>query len=450
MGHLIPLIEFAKRLVLRHDFSFTFFIPVLESQNSILQALPNSITAISIPPINFDDLPEDSGTETRISLTVTRSVPFLRDSLRALAKTTRLVAMVIDIFGTDAFDVALEFNMLPYIFLPSTAMGLCFIFHLPKLHETYSGEYRDLPEPIKLPGCVPVHGRDFPDALQDRKSEAYKWSIHHFKRFNMAHGILVNSFLEFEPGPFEVLMKEGSSLPPVYPVGPLIRAGEADGVAGSECLRWLDQQPRLSVLFVSFGSGGTLSHEQFNELAHGSEMSGQRFIWALKSPHEKSADASFFSAQSIKDPFDFLPEGFLDRTKKLGLMVPSWAPQAQILAHGSTGGFITHCGSGSILESIAGGVPLIAWPLFAEQKMIAVLLTEDLKVAIRVKPDENRLVGRYQITKHIVNLIEGEDGKRIRNKLVQLKDAAAGALSENGSSMNSFDKLAKIWSNHKN
>lgn len=111
--------------------SFTFFLLVLETQNSILQALPNSITAIFFPPINLDDLPEDCGTETRISLTVTRSLPFLRDSLSALAKTTRLVAMVIDIFGTNTFDVALEFNMLPYIFLPSMAMGLCFIFHLP-------------------------------------------------------------------------------------------------------------------------------------------------------------------------------------------------------------------------------------------------------------------------------------------------------------------------------
>lgn len=97
--------------------------------------------------------------------------------------------------------------MLPYIFLPSMAMGLCFIFHLPKLHETYSGEYRDLPEPIKLPGCVPVHGRDFPDALQDRKSESYKWSIHQFKRFNMAHGMLgsspklQNPVVNCRPGP---------------------------------------------------------------------------------------------------------------------------------------------------------------------------------------------------------------------------------------------------------
>lgn len=60
-------------------------------------------------------------------------------------------------------------------------------------------------------------------------------------------------------------MKEGSYLPRVYPVGRLIRADEADGVTGSKCLRWLDQQPHLSILFVSFGSGGTLSYQKFNE-----------------------------------------------------------------------------------------------------------------------------------------------------------------------------------------
>ena len=70
-------------------------------------------------------------------------------------------------------------------------------------------------------------------------------------------------------------------------------------------------------------SGGTLSHEQLNELALGLEMSGQRFLWAVRSPHETALNASFFSILSIKDPFDFLPKGFLERTKGVGLVVPS-------------------------------------------------------------------------------------------------------------------------------
>lgn len=75
-------------------------------------------------------------------------------------------------------------------------------------------------------------------------------------------------------------------------------------------------------------------------------------------------------------------------------MVPSWAPQAQVLAHDSTGGFVTHCGWKSTLESIVHCLPLIAWTLYAEQKMTAVMLTDDLKVAFRPQANENGLVGR--------------------------------------------------------
>ena len=88
-------------------------------------------------------------------------------------------------------------------------------------------------------------------------------------------------------------------------------------------MRWLDKQPNGSVLYVSFGSGGTLSYEKLNELALGLEMSRQRFLWVDRSPHEIATNASFFSVQSIKDPFDFLPKGFLERTKDVGLVVPS-------------------------------------------------------------------------------------------------------------------------------
>ncbi|KAK7845199.1 hydroquinone glucosyltransferase [Quercus suber] len=157
--------------------------------------------------------------ETQITLTVTRSLLALRDSFKVLAETTRLVALVANLFGIDAFDVAKEF-------------------------ETY--------------------------------------------------------FMDLEPGAFEDLKKGGKGKPQVYFVGPLIRSISDHGADESECLRWLDKQPNGSVLYVSFGSGRTLSNQQLNELALGLEMSGQRFLWVVKSPHETAANASYFSVQSIK------------------------------------------------------------------------------------------------------------------------------------------------------
>ncbi|KAK9274605.1 hypothetical protein L1049_021854 [Liquidambar formosana] len=327
-------------------------------------------------------------------------------------------------------------------------MALSLMLHLPKLDQTFSCEYGELPEPVSLPGCTPLHGRDFVDPLQDRSNQAYRLILQIAKRHRLAAGILVNSFLDLEPGAFKALREEGSGMPAVYPVGPLIQAGSASEGDGSGCLRWLDEQPRGSVIFVSFGSGGTLSHEQLNELAFGLEKSGQRFLWVVRSPHEKAANATYFSAQSINDPFDFLPKGFLDRTKGLGLVVPSWAPQIQVLSHGSIGGFLTHCGWNSSLESIVHGVPLIGWPLYAEQKMNAVLLSEDLKVARRVKMNKNGIVEGEEIAKYFRELI-GEEGKVLRNKMRDLKDAAAMVLSEDGSSTKSLAEVAQIWMNQK-
>ncbi|KAB1215466.1 Hydroquinone glucosyltransferase [Morella rubra] len=453
MGHLIPLVELAKRLVVQHDLFITFILPTdgssTKPQEAVLEALPDSISYIFLPPANFDDLPEDVSIETRISLSLSRSLPALRDSFKNLSGSTRLVALVVDLFGTDAFDVAKEFGVPSYIFFPTTAMCLSFVFYLPELDESCSCEFRDLPQPFKLPGCVPVHANDLMDPLQNRKDEAYRLVLHISKKYPLASGIMVNSFFDLEPGAFKAMGegKEGK-LPPIYPVGPLVKSSSDHGTDGSESLIWLDKQPKESVLFVSFGSGGTLSHDQLNELALGLEVSGQRFLWVVRSPNEKSANATYFSAQSIKDPWDFLPKGFLERTKGVGLVVSSWAPQVQILKHASTGGFLTHCGWNSSLESIVYGVPLIAWPLYAEQRTNSVLLADDLKVALRVKYNDNGLVGHKDIANYARSLIEGDEGKLLRSKMKELKDAAEVALSQEGSSTKSLAEVAEIWKSH--
>lgn len=211
MGHLIPLVEFAKRIVHRHNFAVTFIIPtdgpLPETSKSFLDSLPAGISYLLLSPVNFDDLPPDVKIETRICLTIVRSLPFLRDAVKNLIATTKLTALVVDLFGTDAFDVAVEFKISPYIFYPSTAMCLSLFFHLPKLDETVSCEYRDVPDPIQFPGCIPIYGKDFLAPAQDRKNDAYKWLLHQAKRYRLAEGIMVNTFYELEEGPIKALQE---------------------------------------------------------------------------------------------------------------------------------------------------------------------------------------------------------------------------------------------------
>ncbi|OIT29409.1 PREDICTED: hydroquinone glucosyltransferase-like [Nicotiana attenuata] len=446
MGHLIPLVEFSKRLISQHQFSVTLILPtdgpISNSQKIFLSSLPSCMDYHLLPPVNFDNLPLDVKIETRISFTVTRSLPSLREVFKTLVESKKVVAFVVDLFGTDAFNVAIDFNVSPYIFFPSTAMALSLFLYLPKLDATVSCEYRDLPDPIQIPGCIPIHGKDLLDPVQDRKNEAYKWLLHHSKRYRMAEGVVANSFKELEGGAIKALQEEEPGKPPVYPVGPLIQMDSGSKVDGSGCLTWLDEQPLGSVLYISYGSGGTLSHEQLIEVASGLEMSEQRFLWVIRCPNDSVANATYFNVQDSANPLEFLPKGFLERTKGLGLVVPNWAPQAQILSHGSTGGFLTHCGWNSTLESVVHGVPLIAWPLYAEQKMNAVVLTEDIKVALRPKANENGLVGRLEIAKVVKGLMEGEEGKGVRTRMRDLKDAAARVLSQDGSSTKALAELA--------
>ncbi|XP_042480028.1 hydroquinone glucosyltransferase-like [Macadamia integrifolia] len=453
LGHLIPLTQVARQLVDYHHFSVTFIIPtdgtISKAEKAVLDSLPKSINSIVLPPVSFDDLPNDIKIETRIILTMTRSNPSLREALKVLTSTNCVSALIVDLFGIEAMDIAREFNVSPYIFYPTTAMCLSLFLHFPKLDELYSCEYRDMPEPVELPGCVPLYGEEFLDPAQDRKNEAYKGLIDNCKRYRSAEGILVNTFVALEPGAIKAL-KDGvdPTIPPIYPIGPLIQNSSREAAGESECLKWLDGQPSGAVLYVSFGTGGALSPEQLNELALGLELSEQNFLWVLKSPTLTAADANYFTVQSIEEPLAFLPRGFLERTKGRGMIVPSWAPQIQVLSHSSTGGFLTHCGWNSTLESVVHGVPLIVWPLYAEQKMNAKMLAEEgLKVALKPKAGGNGIIERAEIATVVRRLMEGDEGKKIRIRMRLLKEATAMVLSEDGSSRKALSEVCNKWKN---
>ncbi|KAG5002186.1 hypothetical protein JHK85_023855 [Glycine max] len=444
-SHLLSLIEFSKRLIHHSNgLQVTCMIPTLDSPSepsqAILQTLPSTIHSIFLPSIHFNKETQ-TPIAVQVQLAVTHSLPFIREALKTISLSSRLVAMFADMFASDALICAKELNLLSFVYFPSSAMTLSFCFYLPKLDQTFPSEFKDLTEPIEIPGCVPIYGKDLPKPVQDRTGQMYEFFLKRCKQLHETDGVLVNSFKGIEEGPIRALVEEGNGYPNVYPIGPIMQTGLGNLRNGSESLRWLENQVPNSVLYVSFGSGGTLSKDQLNELAFGLELSGEKFLWVVRAPSE-SANSSYLNSQS-DDSLRFLPEGFIERTKEeQGLVVPSWAPQVQVLAHKATGGFLTHCGWNSTLESIMNGVPLIVWPLFAEQRMNAVTLTDDLKVALRPKANENGLVGREEVAKVVRKLIKGEEGREIGGRMQKLKNAAAEALEEEGSSTKTLIQFA--------
>ncbi|XP_074573721.1 hydroquinone glucosyltransferase-like [Curcuma longa] len=448
-GHLIPLAKLAELLVHRHGFTVTFILFADHAQSACLRSFPaSSFSSVQLPPVPLDDLPSDAQVETRLAAMVERSAPGVHDVLRRLKTTTHLVAYVIDIFGTATLPAAKQLGVPRFLFCTTNFFALSFLFHLPELDRTTSCEYRDLPEPVAFPGCLPLRGEDFLQPIQDRTDDAYRCVLDICRGIREVDSILVNSFVELEPAACEALKSER---PPAIPVGPVVTRNRREDTAKGDhsYLQWLDYQPRGSVLFVSFGSGGTLSTEQMRELAFGLEQSGQRFVWVVRCPNDRETSGAFFQLSGLgaDDPLAYLPEGFLARTRGTGVVVPLWVLQVELLAHPATGGFLSHCGWNSTLESVAHGVPMIAWPLYAEQRVNAVLLSEGAGVALRPKK-RTGLVGRETVAEVVKELFEGEEGKRVREKVQQLKEAAARAAeSEDGSSYKALADVVKKWKN---
>ncbi|KAK4267854.1 hypothetical protein QN277_024582 [Acacia crassicarpa] len=453
-SHLVPIIELSKRLVHLHpDFHVTCIIPSLgslsSSSKSYLQTLPPNINPIFLPPVPINNMPHFG---LQIQHTVTLSLPHIRETLKSLMSSSNnnvIAALIADTFAVEVLDIASELNISSYMYVPLSAMVLSFYLYLPKLDYEIvsSSEFRDLQDPIEIPGCVPVHGRDLSDSVHDRSSVVYKQYLERCRRLSLADGVLVNSFTELEAQTIKALQEEAKEKkqPRIYPVGPILHSGSGSDEDRSGCLNWLNNQQPRSVLYVSFGSGGTLSQEQLNELAFGLELSRERFLWVVRPP-SNNPSAAYLDNSNEQNPLDFLPEGFLERTKEKGFVIPSWAPQIQILSHSSTGGFLSHCGWNSVLESVQNGVPLMAWPLFAEQRTNAVLLTDGLKVALRPKGDENGIVGREEIAELVKSLMKGEEGNEIRKRMSVLRDASANALKEeDGSSTETLLQLALQW-----
>ncbi|KAK1351615.1 Glycosyltransferase [Heracleum sosnowskyi] len=200
------------------------------------------------------------------------------------------------------------------------------------------------------------------------------------------------------------------------PVGLLVPEELEDTDESTETIQFLDKKDESSVVFVSFGSEYFLSKEEIQEIASGLELSNLNFIWVVRFPFGENMKLE-----------EALPLGFLDKVGDKGLVMEGWAPQAKILSHSSTGGFVSHCGWGSIMESMMFGVPVIAMPMHLDQPFNAKVMKE-VGVGQEVETDENGRFKREEIAKVIRNVVVEESGETIRRKAKEMSEK----IRENG------------------
>lgn len=152
-------------------------------------------------------------------------------------------------------------------------------------------------------------------------------------------------------------------------MGPLVEEQEEDIVVLAESFeKWLNKKEKRSCILVSFGSEFYLSKGDMEEIAHGLELSHVNFIWVVRFPGSGEQGERKKKKNVVEEE---LPKGFLERVGERGMVVEEWVPQVQILKHRSTGGFLSHCGWSSVLESIKSGVPIIAAPMQLDQPLNA-------------------------------------------------------------------------------
>ncbi|GAB2302734.1 hypothetical protein Dimus_036729 [Dionaea muscipula] len=222
----------------------------------------------------------------------------------------------------------------------------------------------------------------------------------------------------------------------IVPVGPLIQEEEKDDqveAAIDYYMRWLDKKEPLSTVFVSFGSEYSSSKDEMEEVAKGLELLSEEvnFIWVIRF-HKGGRE------QRIpKGAEEELPSGFLERVGERGLIVEGWAPQVKLLSHPAIGGFVSHCGWSSTIESMWLGVPIIAMPMQFDQPLNARLVAATGVGMVVERDDEGRFRGE-EIAKVISMVVVEKTGESVRRKAKELRDIMGNKGDEE------IDELARV------
>ncbi|XP_010676160.2 7-deoxyloganetin glucosyltransferase [Beta vulgaris subsp. vulgaris] len=458
-GHINPMLQLAKLL---HSKGFHItFVNTEYNHNRLVRSRGREAVA-DRPSFRFETItdgmpPSDDvdSTQDIPSLCISTEKHCLGPFKRLLARLNEagdvppVSCVVSDGAMFFTIDAAEELGIPEVLFWTASACGFLGYAQYGKIIELGLAPFKDANFSTNgdleavldwVPGMKNIRLRDIPSFIRttdpNEPTVAYiQRLVHHSKR---AAAIIFNSFDALED---DVLRSISSNFPPTYALGPLHLLLESMEAINEEtksistslwkedphCLEWLDSYEPNSVVYVNFGSITVMTNDQLIEFAWGLANSNQPFLWIAR-PDLVIGDSAV------------LPPDFLEETKNRGL-ITSWCDQEHVLAHPAIGGFLTHCGWNSTIETLINGVPIVCWPFFAEQQTNC--WYSCTKWGIGMEIDAN--VKRSEVERQVRELMEGEQGKEMKRNAMKWKKLAYEATAvSTGSSYNNLDEVIKI------
>ncbi|XP_057442283.1 UDP-glycosyltransferase 71K1-like [Lotus japonicus] len=445
IGHLNSALEFAKLLINTDNHLSITLLNIKHPGTPFSGSYIRSVLA-SQPQIQIIDLPEvkppqnQPATASSLWNFMEGIKPHVKSTLQNIlssylnSHSNTVVGLVLDFLCAPMVDVGKDLGIPSYLFNPSNAGFLILLLHLQKLQIEDLLRYSD-PE-MCVPGFPsPVPSSVMPGPFYTRDEEGVVGCCNFAKKFTETKGIIINTLSELERYAIDALTD--AQTPPIYAVGPLINHKchpnpNLEQAQHDLIMKWLDEQPDSSVVFLCFGSRGSFDPSQTREIALGLQHSGVRFLWALRSPPTNDNEEKT------------LPEGFLEwmELEGRGMLCGSWAPQVDVLAHRAIGGFVSHCGWNSILESLWFGVPILTWPIYAEQQLNAFRMVREWGLAVELRVDYREgsaLVMAEEIEKGLKHFMERDS--MVYKKVQEMKEMARKAVLSGGSSFISVRRL---------
>ncbi|KAH6779732.1 hypothetical protein C2S52_010969 [Perilla frutescens var. hirtella] len=402
-GHISPYLELAKRLTKRN------FIIHLCSTPANFQSIEHNIGekyAASIRRVDLNlttsflprRLHTTNGLPPELMPKLKHSLDLAMPDFRRILADVKPDLLIYDFLQPWAPRLAKACGVPAVEFITSSATMNAYLFHF-------------FSKPDAVFPFEEIYYRDYEFVYRD-KLLASDESV----RKNAFEGIqrssdvvLIKGFREIESKYSDYL--SGLLGKKVVAVGALVQEPSSNEVEAYKFMEWLDNKGKKSTVFVSFGSEYFLTKEDMLELAHGLELSNFNFIWVVRFP--KGGDKMLLE--------ESLPLGFLERVEGRGMVMEGWAPQAQILGHESIGGFVSHCGCSSMMESMKFGVPIIAMPMHLDQPLNA-RLVELIGVGVEVVRNAHGMLEREVIAAVIRRVVAEDDGEVVRKNAFSMSE----------------------------